>query len=115
MSICLHFVFDINFFCLLGILDYGCNIIILDLLLSLLLSSLLPRVLSFHLLIHTLPELPHIMEEDLTTSAISIYRVLLCLKRALRIANAAQQMANVTRGNSGPVTLFVEILNKSVV
>ncbi|XP_054797417.1 vacuolar protein sorting-associated protein 35B-like isoform X1 [Prosopis cineraria] len=39
-------------------------------------------------------------------------RVLLCLKRALRIANAAQQMANVTRGTSGPVTLFVEILNK---
>jgi len=42
-------------------------------------------------------------------------RVLLCLKRSLRIANAAQQMANVTRGSSGPVTLFVEILNKSVV
>lgn len=42
-------------------------------------------------------------------------RVLLCLRRALRIANAAQQMANATRGNSGPVTLFVEILNKSVV
>ncbi|CAN6457219.1 unnamed protein product [Victoria cruziana] len=39
-------------------------------------------------------------------------RVLLCLKRAIRIANAAQQMANVTRGSSGPVTLFVEILNK---
>ncbi|XP_056687193.1 vacuolar protein sorting-associated protein 35B [Spinacia oleracea] len=39
-------------------------------------------------------------------------RVLLCLKRSLRIANAAQQMANVTRGSSGPVTLFVEILNK---
>ncbi|VVA22390.1 PREDICTED: vacuolar [Prunus dulcis] len=39
-------------------------------------------------------------------------RVLLCLKRALRIANAAQQMASVTRGSSGPVTLFVEILNK---
>lgn len=39
-------------------------------------------------------------------------RVLLCLKRAIRIANAAQQMANVTRGNSGPATLFVEILNK---
>ncbi|CAH1446325.1 unnamed protein product [Lactuca virosa] len=39
-------------------------------------------------------------------------RVLLCLKRALRIANAAQQMASVARGNSGPVTLFVEILNK---
>ncbi|KAM6543606.1 hypothetical protein CsatB_008053 [Cannabis sativa] len=39
-------------------------------------------------------------------------RVLLCLKRALRIANAAQQMTNVTRGTSGPVTLFVEILNK---
>ncbi|OIW06300.1 hypothetical protein TanjilG_17674 [Lupinus angustifolius] len=39
-------------------------------------------------------------------------RVLLCLKRALRIANAAQQMANATRGSSGPVTLFVEILNK---
>ncbi|CAI0435599.1 unnamed protein product [Linum tenue] len=39
-------------------------------------------------------------------------RVLLCLKRALRIANAAQQMANAARGSSGPVTLFVEILNK---
>lgn len=41
-------------------------------------------------------------------------RVLLCLKRSLRIANAAQQMTNVTRGSSGPVTLFVEILNKLV-
>ena len=40
--------------------------------------------------------------------------MLLCLKRALRIANAAQQMANVARGSSGPVTLFVEILNKLV-
>ncbi|XP_020535408.1 vacuolar protein sorting-associated protein 35B isoform X1 [Jatropha curcas] len=39
-------------------------------------------------------------------------RVLLCLKRALRIANAAQQMANVTSGSNGPVILFVEILNK---
>ncbi|KAJ6708708.1 VACUOLAR SORTING PROTEIN 35 [Salix koriyanagi] len=39
-------------------------------------------------------------------------RVLLCLKRALRIANAAQQIASATRGCSGPVTLFVEILNK---
>lgn len=39
-------------------------------------------------------------------------RVLLCLKRGLRIANAAQQMASVTRGGSGTVTLFVEILNK---
>ncbi|XP_021668081.2 vacuolar protein sorting-associated protein 35B isoform X3 [Hevea brasiliensis] len=39
-------------------------------------------------------------------------RVLLCLKRALRIANAAQQMATVTRGSGGPVILFVEILNK---
>ncbi|KAE8654055.1 hypothetical protein F3Y22_tig00117056pilonHSYRG00762 [Hibiscus syriacus] len=34
--------------------------------------------------------------------------------RALRIANAAQQMANAARGSGGPVTLFVEILNKSV-
>lgn len=41
-------------------------------------------------------------------------RVLLCLKRALRITNAAQQMANVARGSSGPVTLFVEILNKYI-
>ncbi|KAG2696489.1 hypothetical protein I3843_07G059800 [Carya illinoinensis] len=40
-------------------------------------------------------------------------RVLLCLKRALRIANAAQQMANAARGNTGSVTLFVEILNKA--
>ncbi|XP_074562511.1 vacuolar protein sorting-associated protein 35B-like [Curcuma longa] len=39
-------------------------------------------------------------------------RVLLCLKRALRIANAAQQMANVSRGSGGPVVLFIEILNK---
>ncbi|KAJ4964787.1 hypothetical protein NE237_016636 [Protea cynaroides] len=39
-------------------------------------------------------------------------RVLLCLKRALRIANAAQEMANVTRGSSGSIVLFVEILNK---
>ncbi|XP_052195655.1 vacuolar protein sorting-associated protein 35A-like [Diospyros lotus] len=39
-------------------------------------------------------------------------RVLLCLKRALRIANAAQQMANATRGSSGSVMLFIEILNK---
>lgn len=44
----------------------------------------------------------------------AICRVLLCLKRALRIANAAQQMASATRGSSGPVTLFVEILNKCV-
>ncbi|WOL15216.1 hypothetical protein Cni_G23997 [Canna indica] len=41
-------------------------------------------------------------------------RVLLCLKRALRIANAAQQMANATRGSSGPVILFIEILNKYI-
>ncbi|XAR58002.1 hypothetical protein NMG60_11026328, partial [Bertholletia excelsa] len=39
-------------------------------------------------------------------------RVLLCLKRGLRIANAAQQMANATRGSSGSVVLFIEILNK---
>ncbi|KAL8172125.1 hypothetical protein V2J09_023929 [Rumex salicifolius] len=39
-------------------------------------------------------------------------RVLLCLKRSLRIANAAQQMASATRGSSGPITLLVEILNK---
>ncbi|KAH9662615.1 vacuolar protein sorting-associated protein 35 [Citrus sinensis] len=41
-------------------------------------------------------------------------RVLLCLKRALRIANAAQQMSNATRGSTGSVTLFVEILNKYI-
>ncbi|GFP88158.1 vacuolar protein sorting-associated protein 35a [Phtheirospermum japonicum] len=39
-------------------------------------------------------------------------RVLLCLKRALRIANAVQQMANATRGSSGSVVLLIEILNK---
>ncbi|XP_023538998.1 vacuolar protein sorting-associated protein 35A-like [Cucurbita pepo subsp. pepo] len=39
-------------------------------------------------------------------------RVMLCLKRALRIANAAQQMSNATRGGTGPATLFIEILNK---
>ncbi|WOK99369.1 vacuolar protein sorting-associated protein 35B [Canna indica] len=38
-------------------------------------------------------------------------RVVLCLKRALKIANAAQQMVH-TRGSSGHVTLFIEILNK---
>jgi len=52
--------------------------------------------------------------ERMTPDAFSNFRVLLCLKRALRIANAAQQIANATRGCSGPVTLFVEILNKSV-
>ncbi|KAF2306288.1 hypothetical protein GH714_016296 [Hevea brasiliensis] len=39
-------------------------------------------------------------------------QVLICLKRALRIANAAQQMSNATRGSTGSVTLFVEILSK---
>eukprot|EP00850_Spirogloea_muscicola_P002909 SM000011S19087 [mRNA] locus=s11:783175:828718:+ [translate_table: standard] len=39
-------------------------------------------------------------------------RVVLCLKRALKIANAAQRMSNAARGSSGPVTLFVELLNK---
>ncbi|KAI4386824.1 hypothetical protein MLD38_004723 [Melastoma candidum] len=39
-------------------------------------------------------------------------RVLLCLKRALRIANAAQQMSSATRGSTVSVALFVEILNK---
>ncbi|KAJ7944139.1 Vacuolar protein sorting-associated protein 35 [Quillaja saponaria] len=39
-------------------------------------------------------------------------RVLICLKRALRIANAAQQMSSAARGSSGSVLLFVEILNK---
>ncbi|KAL2241148.1 vacuolar protein sorting-associated protein 35A [Sesamum indicum] len=39
-------------------------------------------------------------------------RVLLCLKRALRIANAVQQMATATRGSGGSVVLFIEILNK---
>lgn len=39
-------------------------------------------------------------------------RVLLCLKRALRIATAAQQMSSVMRGGSGPATLYIEILNK---
>lgn len=39
-------------------------------------------------------------------------RVLLCLKRALKIANAAQQMASA-RGTPGAhVLLLVEILNK---
>ncbi|KAF4377617.1 hypothetical protein G4B88_006897 [Cannabis sativa] len=39
-------------------------------------------------------------------------RVLICLKRALRIANTAQQMSSATRGSTGSVALFVEILNK---
>ncbi|XP_019444822.1 PREDICTED: vacuolar protein sorting-associated protein 35A-like [Lupinus angustifolius] len=39
-------------------------------------------------------------------------RVLLCLKRALRIANAAQQMSNAARGSTGSVMLFIEIMNK---
>ncbi|KAL4587364.1 hypothetical protein LXL04_000233 [Taraxacum kok-saghyz] len=42
-------------------------------------------------------------------------RVLLCLKHALRIANPAQQMANVARGSSEPVTLFDEILNNGAI
>eukprot|EP00271_Cylindrocystis_brebissonii_P013678 TRINITY_DN3378_c0_g1_i1.p1 TRINITY_DN3378_c0_g1~~TRINITY_DN3378_c0_g1_i1.p1 ORF type:complete len:854 (+),score=150.46 TRINITY_DN3378_c0_g1_i1:195-2564(+) len=39
-------------------------------------------------------------------------KVLQCLKRSLKIANAAQQMSAATRGTGGSVTLFVEILNK---
>ncbi|KAI4327764.1 hypothetical protein L6164_020188 [Bauhinia variegata] len=39
-------------------------------------------------------------------------RVLMCVKRALRIANAARQMANAARGSTGSVMLFIEILNK---
>eukprot|EP00850_Spirogloea_muscicola_P001972 SM000007S20932 [mRNA] locus=s7:955553:962232:+ [translate_table: standard] len=39
-------------------------------------------------------------------------RVVLCLKRALKIANAAQRMSSAARGSSGPATLFVELLNK---
>ncbi|KAF2312434.1 hypothetical protein GH714_034671 [Hevea brasiliensis] len=40
------------------------------------------------------------------------FGVLICLKRALRIANAAQQMSNAARGSTGSAMLFVEILNK---
>ncbi|ESQ45384.1 hypothetical protein EUTSA_v10010136mg [Eutrema salsugineum] len=41
-------------------------------------------------------------------------RVVLCLKRAQKIADAVQQMANASRGNSstGSVALYVEVLNK---
>ncbi|KAG7560445.1 Armadillo-type fold [Arabidopsis thaliana x Arabidopsis arenosa] len=41
-------------------------------------------------------------------------RVVLCLKRAQRIADAVQQMANASRGTSstGSVALYVELLNK---
>eukprot|EP00898_Chlorokybus_atmophyticus_P001468 jgi/Chlat1/2321/Chrsp17S02605 len=38
--------------------------------------------------------------------------VLACLKRSLKIANAAQQLYNDASGGAGPVFLFVEILNK---
>ncbi|OIV94853.1 hypothetical protein TanjilG_22050 [Lupinus angustifolius] len=34
------------------------------------------------------------------------------IERALRIANAAQQMSNAARGSTGSVVLFIEILNK---
>ncbi|CAI0461638.1 unnamed protein product [Linum tenue] len=40
------------------------------------------------------------------------FSVLICLKRALRIANGAQQMSNAAWGSTGSVTLFIEILNK---
>ncbi|XP_023639307.1 vacuolar protein sorting-associated protein 35C [Capsella rubella] len=41
-------------------------------------------------------------------------RVVLCLKRAQRIADAVQKMANASRGTSstGSVALYVELLNK---
>ncbi|XAR73750.1 hypothetical protein NMG60_11007822 [Bertholletia excelsa] len=39
-------------------------------------------------------------------------RVLVCLKRSLKIANAAQQMASATRGSSRSAMLFIELLNK---
>ncbi|CAI9269506.1 unnamed protein product [Lactuca saligna] len=41
-------------------------------------------------------------------------RVLLFLKRVKKIANVAQQMANVAHGSSSPVTLFFEILKKKI-
>lgn len=60
---------------------------------------------------------PHLIEEMSVSSEFSsnmqaFVRVVLCLKRALRIANAAQQMATAAKGSGGSVTLFVEILNK---
>lgn len=69
-------------------------------------SALVVWNFSFSCLFHT--------KEIWHTGSMFDYRVLLCLKRSLRIANAAQQMANVARGSSGPITLFVEILNKLV-
>jgi hypothetical protein len=42
---------------------------------------------------------------------LDLCRVLLSLERAMRIANIVQQMSCATRGTSGPVTVFVKILN----
>lgn len=54
----------------------------------------------------------HLFWNDDQDGVVDGKRPLHCLKRALRIANAAQQMANVTRGNNGSAILFIEILNK---
>ncbi|KAK6150276.1 hypothetical protein DH2020_015208 [Rehmannia glutinosa] len=84
------------------------------------------QVTSIHLIIGTLQRM-HVFgvenRDALTHKATGLvlsqyvisqcsFRVLLCLKRALRIANAVQQMANATRGRSGSVVLLIEILNK---
>ncbi|KAK6125918.1 hypothetical protein DH2020_040336 [Rehmannia glutinosa] len=84
------------------------------------------QVTSIHLIIGTLQRM-HVFgvenRDALTHKATGLvlsqyvisqcsFRVLLCLKRALRIANAVQQMANATRGGSGSVVLLIEILNK---
>ena len=42
------------------------------------------------------------------------YEVLLCFTGVLRIANAAEEMAKVARGSSGPFTLALELLNRSI-
>ncbi|KAF3523423.1 hypothetical protein F2Q69_00051683 [Brassica cretica] len=74
------------------------------------------QVTAIHLIIGTLQRINvfGVENRDTLTHKATGVQALLCLRRALRIANAAQEMANATRGSSGPVTLFVEILNKYI-
>ncbi|KAF9683161.1 hypothetical protein SADUNF_Sadunf05G0183700 [Salix dunnii] len=70
------------------------------------------QVTAIHLIIGVLQRMNVFGAENRDTLTHKATGALLCLKRALRIASAAQQMANAISGTSGPVTLFVEILNK---
>jgi hypothetical protein len=58
----------------------------------------------------TVKDLTHLITAAVTM-LLDLRRVLMSVKRPLRIFNAVQQMSSATRGTSGPMTVFVKILN----